>query len=1064
MLKNVLKSTVAAFALVASMSGIATAQSKGEETVNLSYGDIQPFYGDIQPFYGTINPFYGDIQPFYGDIQPFYGDINPFWGDIQPFYGHIDPFYGDINAFYDAIDAFYGDIHPFYGDINAFYGTINPFYGVIHPFYGNINPFYGNINPFYGDIAPFWGDIQPFWGDINPFWGDIQPFYGDIQPFYGDIQPFYGTIHPWWGDIQPFYGDINPFWGDIQPFYGDINAFWGDIGAFWGDIGPFWGDINAFWGDIGAFSTEDFEALASDLDSLFAQAEQVFGPAIQVSTGLSFEEAFLNDITARFGIDTSDPQSLADLSVEERSEFFLAFYDGLMSFTGIDHVDHWMAQVNWSPALSQRVGGGEGVTVGIVDFSLPYRIDGLRGGRGGAYLDFNHGLAVASLINAPMDGEGIMGVAENAALRVANPFDETLSTNFDDVTRAVRRLLPQSDIINLSLGVPGYLFHPDWADVLSDRRVARHADDTLFVFAAGTESVTEHAHVDWSTVGEVENLLLVGFTNPGGTISAFSNQPGEGCFLVDGACQDGYRFMDRFLVAPGELMLVPDGEGGVMRMSGSSFAAPLVSGAAALVQGHWSWLEAGDIASVLLWSAQDLGDPGVDAVYGWGLLDIDASFRPFDENNLYHLDRQGVRHSASELGILNGQILGEVDPSASIVMFEDFRDTFRDFEVALGALTLSSDESAGSENVGLTYLYDRNRERRRAVRRRGRAFTEGPLVNADVARSGSTVVRFSGSPLDTGERASAGQLPFQAGLEVADLASGASVRLGVGEGALAFSQGSAFGLASDHRAQTGGVNPVLGFASGGAYMSGGFALSERTDLNLAVTHARDTYEYVNPLTGEATALFSTLEAYSASAVAARVDHALTDSVSVNVGYTHLSEANALLGAQGLGALGFDGQTRTDAATFGAEAQLPMALSLAGSATLGRTHAGAQGPALALSDALVSTAFQVSLERAGLFGSHDAVRFSLIQPLHAETGTLSYSGQVVSNRQTGALETETQRWALSGERTLAAELLYATPLFGDMAGISVFARTEAVNARFAESDAEIVGGLRFDLDF
>jgi hypothetical protein len=216
-------------------------------------------------------------------------------------------------------------------------------------------------------ILPRYGDINPFYGDINPFWGDINPFYGDISPFWGDISPF-------WGDISPFYGDISAFWGDISPFYGDINPFWGDIGAFWGDIGAFWGDIAAFWGDISAFSDADYAALAADLDDMYAQAEAVFGPSIEAVTGQSFEDGFLADLNARFGIDLEDPDSLADVTAEQRAQYFLAFYDGLMGFSGRDHVDHWMPAINWTPALAQAHGGGQGVRVGLVDFALPERM------------------------------------------------------------------------------------------------------------------------------------------------------------------------------------------------------------------------------------------------------------------------------------------------------------------------------------------------------------------------------------------------------------------------------------------------------------------------------------------------------------------------------------------------------------------------------------------------------------------------------------------------------------------------------------------------------------------
>jgi len=86
------------------------------------------------------------------------------------------------------------------------------------------------------------------------------------------------------------------------------------------------------------------------------------------------------------------------------------------------------------------------------------------------------------------------------------------------------------------------------------------------------------------------------------------------------------------MVAPGEGIMVANYPSGWTTGSGTSFAAPLVSGAAALV-----WQDAAqkgviltpqDTRAILLSTAQDLGEPGVDGVYGWGLLRVDQALAP----------------------------------------------------------------------------------------------------------------------------------------------------------------------------------------------------------------------------------------------------------------------------------------------------------------------------------------------------------------------------------------------------------------------------------------------------
>ena len=56
--------------------------------------------------------------------------------------------------------------------------------------------------------------------------------------------------------------------------------------------------------------------------------------------------------------------------------------------------------------------------------------------------------------------------------------------------------------------------------------------------------------------------------------------------------------------------------------TGTSMAAPHVSGALALLMERFPYLDNPQIRDVLLTTARDLGAPGVDEVYGWGLIDL----------------------------------------------------------------------------------------------------------------------------------------------------------------------------------------------------------------------------------------------------------------------------------------------------------------------------------------------------------------------------------------------------------------------------------------------------------
>eukprot|EP01035_Chromulina_nebulosa_P057345 gene57346-biopygen41062 len=138
---------------------------------------------------------------------------------------------------------------------------------------------------------------------------------------------------------------------------------------------------------------------------------------------------------------------------------------------------------------------------------------------------------------------------------------------------------------------------------------------TLFVKAAGNDGATlgnEAIPVAAATATTaLARLLLVGSVNLTGTISTFSNRPGEGCLLASGAtaCSESMKWKYRFIVAPGEMIYATLPGNTYGYMSGTSMATPIVAGAAALLEGRWPTLKSkpASVADILLNSSTDLG-------------------------------------------------------------------------------------------------------------------------------------------------------------------------------------------------------------------------------------------------------------------------------------------------------------------------------------------------------------------------------------------------------------------------------------------------------------------------
>lgn len=62
--------------------------------------------------------------------------------------------------------------------------------------------------------------------------------------------------------------------------------------------------------------------------------------------------------------------------------------------------------------------------------------------------------------------------------------------------------------------------------------------------------------------------------------------------------------------------------------SGTSFAAPIVSAAVAVIKEAFPYMSSPEITELLFTTARDLGEPGIDNIYGHGMLDLERATRP----------------------------------------------------------------------------------------------------------------------------------------------------------------------------------------------------------------------------------------------------------------------------------------------------------------------------------------------------------------------------------------------------------------------------------------------------
>jgi subtilisin family serine protease len=202
----------------------------------------------------------------------------------------------------------------------------------------------------------------------------------------------------------------------------------------------------------------------------------------------------------------------------------------------------------------------------------------------------DHGTHVAGIIAASMNTTGITGVAPNVKIMPINVFMGS-NTNANYIADAIIYAVNNgANVINLSLGSPDYSYIIDYATSYA-------VSEGILVIAAAGNSDT---YIPMYPAA-LSNVLAVSATDKNDRITSFSNYGSYIDFSAPG--QDIYSTMTRSSYG---------------NMSGTSMAAPVVSGVSALVLSKNSFLTPSQVASILRKSIDDLGSKGWDHFYGYG--------------------------------------------------------------------------------------------------------------------------------------------------------------------------------------------------------------------------------------------------------------------------------------------------------------------------------------------------------------------------------------------------------------------------------------------------------------
>ena len=207
--------------------------------------------------------------------------------------------------------------------------------------------------------------------------------------------------------------------------------------------------------------------------------------------------------------------------------------------------------------------------------------------------------------------DGIVGVAPKADLLAVSVWIEGPNGGPNPAGVSVDEQVPDAvrwavdngaDVINMSLGSTSTAWPESWDDAF----LHAEQNDVVIVAAAGNRA---GGLTQVGAPATIPGVLAVAGLDRSGTAS-------------DEASSEGISIA---VAAPSEDLVGGLPGGFYADWSGTSGAAPLVSGVAALIRSRYPELSAAQVVNRIVDTAEDAGAPGFDTLYGYGVLDVAAA-------------------------------------------------------------------------------------------------------------------------------------------------------------------------------------------------------------------------------------------------------------------------------------------------------------------------------------------------------------------------------------------------------------------------------------------------------
>ena len=338
----------------------------------------------------------------------------------------------------------------------------------------------------------------------------------------------------------------------------------------------------------------------------------------------------------------------------------------------------------------------------------------------------SHGTHVAGIAGAEKNGSGMHGAAFDADLAIAKvssgsqysfsnakkaaawgnsigsvAINVSAEVNYDSAFR--NSLVKDGDewySTHWYYGENGYngAVHEaaEWKTALGSEQVlVKAAGNAGWDYSAGMNQMATATDANGNLILDGQMIVVGNWDENNSKINGSSNKAGTVCATMqNGVCIDAAKIKDFYIMANGTAVTSTAENGGYVTMTGTSMAAPVVTGSIAVLHQMWPHMKGKHLVQLVLVTGNKNIAGYDENVHGQGLLDMDAATRPVGATGLPTTGRTNGGVSAVAGGAnVQGVAASEIQALTSVMVLDSFE---RDFYIDLGDMAQSVDTRTAS--------------------------------------------------------------------------------------------------------------------------------------------------------------------------------------------------------------------------------------------------------------------------------------------------------------------------------------------------------------------------------